>query len=112
MAHESSSDDPPESAAAQPGPGLLSGQLGALRSRFQARLRTDRNGCRAARAALASGAPLDHRALARLAHGLHGIAATFGYAELSARAGRLEALMRKGPESASGDAPPLLPCLD
>jgi len=86
-------DDGPGRAHPAAGPGLLRQQLERLRGPFRERLRKDQQGFVAARDALSGGAPLDENALRRLTHSLHGVAATFGYEALSARAGELEALL-------------------
>lgn len=82
--------------------GLLSGQLAGLRAQFRNRLQSDRQSLEHEHAAALEVAP-DRAALQRLlrlAHGLHGVGASFGYAHLGASAAAVEATSR-----AASDAP-------
>jgi HPt (histidine-containing phosphotransfer) domain-containing protein len=72
--------------------GLLSGQLAALREQFRNRLQSDRDALAREHAGAVRGPP-NREALQRvlrLAHGLHGVAASFGYGTLSGSAARVE----------------------
>lgn len=72
--------------------GLLSGQLAALREQFRNRLQSDRDAL-AREHADAVRAPPNRVALQRvlrIAHGLHGVAASFGYGTLGGSAAKVE----------------------
>ena len=91
-------DQPVSSDAGQRGNriGVLSGQLENLRAQFLDRLRRDRAELTELREAIAQ-APAgtaQHVRLMRLAHGLHGISASFGYSQLGDCAADMEAAAR------------------